>query len=89
MHEDRPERPRGVSRWVPALTTVRRYRAAWLRDDLVAGLVVTALLVLSLSGHFLGVRAFRRLAGPRFSLVALALVVFAGLASLAAGLAGL
>ena len=41
------------------------------------------------SGHFLGARAFRRLAGPRFSLVALALVVFAGLASLAAGLAGL
>ena len=51
--------------------------------------VVAALLVLSLIGHFLGVRAFRRLAGPRFSLVALALVVFAGLASLAAGLAGL
>ena len=51
--------------------------------------VVAPLLVLSLIGHALGARAFRRLAGPRFSLVALALVVCAGLASLAAGLAGL
>ena len=39
----------------------------------------------SLVGHALGVRAFRRLAGPRFSLVALGLVICAGLASLVAG----
>jgi uncharacterized membrane protein YfcA len=51
--------------------------------------VVGALLVLVLLGHALGARAFRRLAGPRFSLVALGLVVCAGAASLVAGLAGL
>jgi uncharacterized membrane protein YfcA len=51
--------------------------------------VVAALLGLSLVGHALGARAFRRLAGPRFSLVALGLVVCAGLASVAAGVAGL
>jgi uncharacterized protein len=51
--------------------------------------VVAALLALSLVGHVLGARAFRRLTGPRFSLVALGLVVCAGLASAAAGLAGL
>ena len=49
--------------------------------------VLAALLVLSLIGHALGTRAFRRLAGPRFSLVALGLVVCAGLASLVAGAA--
>jgi uncharacterized protein len=51
--------------------------------------VVAALLVLSLVGHVLGARAFRRLTGPRFSLVALGLVVCAGLASLVAGLVSL
>jgi uncharacterized membrane protein YfcA len=77
--------------------------ASFLALNLVGGLVVVVaggtgavrldvvgpLLGLSLVGHFLGARAFRRLAGPRFSLVALALVVCAGVASLAAGLAGL
>jgi len=51
--------------------------------------VLAPLLVLTLVGHALGMRAFRRLAGPRFSLVALGLVVCAGLASLGAGLASL
>jgi high affinity sulfate transporter 1 len=32
-------------RFLPGLTAARRYRPAWLRDDLVAGLVLTALLV--------------------------------------------
>jgi high affinity sulfate transporter 1 len=32
-------------RFLPGLAAARRYRPAWLRDDLVAGLVLTALLV--------------------------------------------
>ena len=34
-----------LSRWLPGLTTLRRYRRRDLRGDLVAGLAVTALLV--------------------------------------------
>jgi MFS superfamily sulfate permease-like transporter len=46
-----PPRPRaenaisGLARWVPGLRTIREYRRAWLADDLVAGVVLTALLV--------------------------------------------
>ena len=36
---------RGPERWVPGLRTLREYRRAWLASDLVAGLVLTALLV--------------------------------------------
>ena len=36
---------RGPERWVPGLRTLREYRRAWLVSDLVAGLVLTALLV--------------------------------------------
>ncbi len=50
--------------------------------------VLLALLVLVLVGHALGRIAFRRIAGPVFSLVALALVLCAGVASLVAGLVG-
>jgi high affinity sulfate transporter 1 len=32
-------------RWVPGLLTLRSYEAAWLRRDLVAGLVLTTMLV--------------------------------------------
>ncbi len=32
-------------RWLPGLRTLRHYEAAWLRHDLVAGLVLTAMLV--------------------------------------------
>jgi high affinity sulfate transporter 1 len=32
-------------RWLPGLTVLREYEAAWLRDDLVAGLVITTMLV--------------------------------------------
>lgn len=32
-------------RWLPGLATLRHYDAAWLRHDLVAGLVMTAMLV--------------------------------------------
>jgi len=32
-------------RWLPGLDTLRRYEAAWLRHDIVAGLVLAAMLV--------------------------------------------
>jgi high affinity sulfate transporter 1 len=32
-------------RWLPGLTVLREYKASWLRDDLVAGLVITTMLV--------------------------------------------
>ena len=51
--------------------------------------VVLPLLGLCVIGHFLGNRAHRRLAGPRFRLVALVLVACTGVASLVAGLTGL
>ena len=35
----------GLERWVPGLRTLREYRRAWLVSDLMAGLVLTALLV--------------------------------------------
>jgi high affinity sulfate transporter 1 len=35
----------GWRRWLPGLTTLRRYEWSWLRHDLVAGLVMTAMLV--------------------------------------------
>ena len=34
-----------VERWIPGLRVVRGYERSWLRGDLVAGLVLTALLV--------------------------------------------
>ena len=35
----------GLARWLPGLRTVREYQRAWLPNDLVAGVVLTALLV--------------------------------------------
>jgi high affinity sulfate transporter 1 len=35
----------GWMRWVPGLSTLRRYESSWLRHDLVAGLVMTTMLV--------------------------------------------
>ena len=35
----------GLERWVPGLRTLREYQRSWLANDLVAGLVLTALLV--------------------------------------------
>ncbi|QCY12379.1 SulP family inorganic anion transporter [Pseudomonas sp. MPC6] len=35
----------GWSRWLPGLQTLRGYKMAWLRHDLVAGLVLTTMLV--------------------------------------------
>jgi high affinity sulfate transporter 1 len=36
---------RGPERWIPGLRTLREYRRAWLASDLMAGVVLTALLV--------------------------------------------
>ena len=36
---------RGWSRWLPGFNTLRRYELSWLRHDLVAGLVMTTMLV--------------------------------------------
>ncbi|HEX4858131.1 MAG TPA: SulP family inorganic anion transporter, partial [Usitatibacteraceae bacterium] len=36
---------RGASRWLPGLRMLWHYRAEWLRHDLIAGLVLTAMLV--------------------------------------------
>ncbi|CAB3801053.1 putative sulfate transporter [Paraburkholderia ultramafica] len=38
-------RQTGWSRWLPGLRTLRDYRIAWLRHDIVAGLVLTTMLV--------------------------------------------
>jgi len=35
----------GWGRWLPGLRTMREYQAAWLRHDVVAGLVLTTMLV--------------------------------------------
>src|SRR5262249_22301027 len=35
----------GWLRWLPGLITVREYQLSWLRHDLVAGLVMTTMLV--------------------------------------------
>ena len=37
--------PAGWIRWVPGLQTLRSYQSEWLRHDVVAGLVLTAMLV--------------------------------------------
>jgi high affinity sulfate transporter 1 len=36
---------RTPARWLPGLTTLRRYEGAWLRHDVAAGLVLTTMLV--------------------------------------------
>jgi high affinity sulfate transporter 1 len=43
-HATQASRP-GWIRWLPGLSTLRQYKSSWLRDDLVAGLVMTAMLV--------------------------------------------
>jgi high affinity sulfate transporter 1 len=43
-HAREASRP-GWIRWLPGLSTLRHYKSSWLRDDLVAGLVMTAMLV--------------------------------------------
>src|SRR5687767_5858291 len=42
---DKPSAAAGWIRWVPGLQVLRRYEAAWLPRDLLAGLVLTTMLV--------------------------------------------
>ena len=35
----------GWMRWLPGLVTLRQYEVSWLRHDVVAGLVLTTMLV--------------------------------------------
>jgi high affinity sulfate transporter 1 len=39
------ERPAGVGRFIPGVAALRTYRRRWLRDDLVAGIVLATILV--------------------------------------------
>ena len=39
------ERRAGLARWVPGVGMLRTYRASWLRPDIVAGVVLAAILV--------------------------------------------
>ena len=41
----RTARPRGYSSWIPALAALKTYQRSWFSKDLVAGLVLTAILV--------------------------------------------
>jgi high affinity sulfate transporter 1 len=45
LRVDRPAGQRGIFRWLPGLHTLRNYELQWLRSDLYAGLVLTAVLV--------------------------------------------
>ena len=38
-------RPAGIARWLPGVAVLRAYRREWLPRELVAGLVLSALLV--------------------------------------------
>jgi high affinity sulfate transporter 1 len=42
---ERPSDRTSLMRWVPGLAIVRRYERSWLRHDVVAGLVMTTMLV--------------------------------------------
>ena len=37
--------PSGITRWIPGLRTIRTYDRRWTRSDLVAGVVLAAILV--------------------------------------------
>src|SRR6476660_3465219 len=43
-HEGPDEDRSGWMRWLPGLVTLRQYQPAWLRNDLVAGIVMTTML---------------------------------------------
>jgi high affinity sulfate transporter 1 len=44
-HGAETDQPAGVEKWVPGLRAARTYRTAWLRFDIVAGVVLAAILV--------------------------------------------
>jgi MFS superfamily sulfate permease-like transporter len=37
--------PRGLSEWIPLIETLRGYKSEWLIHDIIAGIVLTAVLV--------------------------------------------
>ena len=41
----RETQPRGLARWMPGIAVLRNYRLGWLPQDILAGLVLTAILV--------------------------------------------
>ena len=41
----RPAAATGLARWLPGVETLRDYRLSWLRHDIVAGIVLTTMLV--------------------------------------------
>lgn len=41
----RPARQTGWARWLPGIDSIRHYKIAWLHHDVLAGLVLTAVLV--------------------------------------------
>jgi high affinity sulfate transporter 1 len=41
----RAEQPHGLGRWIPGPVAVRTYQRPWLAKDIIAGLVLTAILV--------------------------------------------
>src|SRR5918995_3228080 len=43
--EQASEERSGLARWVPGVTMVRTYKGTWLRSDLIAGIVLAAILV--------------------------------------------
>ena len=45
VRQAKPADQSGWLRWLPGLQTLRSYQAAWLRHDIVAGLVLTTMLV--------------------------------------------
>lgn len=83
MSDPTPDPGRGASpaplrplpRWLPGLHTMRHYQLAWLRHDLLAGLVLTAVLVPVGIAHALasGVPAIAGLYATIFALLAYAL----------------
>ncbi|MFJ2445028.1 SulP family inorganic anion transporter [Pseudomonas sp. NPDC087626] len=44
-HRQSSDSQPGWARWLPGLQTLRQYQIAWLRHDIVAGLVLTTMLV--------------------------------------------
>ena len=38
-------RPHGLARWIPIITVLKNYQLPWLLQDIVAGLVLTAILI--------------------------------------------
>jgi hypothetical protein len=60
----------GWMRWVPGLHTLRRYEPSWLRHDIVAGLVMTTMLVpvgIASRGSRLALPPYRKPPGAPYS----------------------